>query len=216
MNLFRIIRPSDAVSILNAQLGFCAIVAAIMGNLDGAVLLIIMASIADGLDGYLARRTKASQLGPDLDSLADMISFGAAPAILAIAAFELSAFTLAVAMIYVSCGILRLARFNLSSESDLSFEGLPITASGIAVASSLLLGIPWITFFSMLVLAALMVSTIPYQKVRDARVQAVFGLIILSSAYLIWQKVELIPPGILIMSAVMIYIASPVVMLYLR
>lgn len=216
MNLFRIIRPSDTVSILNALFGFCAMVAAIVGNIDGAILLIILASIADGLDGYLARRTQASQLGPDLDSLADIISFGAAPAVLAIVAFELSAFALAIAMIYVGCGILRLARFNLSAESDLSFEGLPITASGIAVASSLLLGIPWITFLSMLVLAALMVSSIPYQKVRDARALAIFGLVILGSAYLIWQKVDLVPPGILILSAITIYIASPVVMLYLR
>ncbi|HNT72953.1 MAG TPA: CDP-alcohol phosphatidyltransferase family protein, partial [Methanothrix sp.] len=85
--IFRLIRVPDFASILNAALGFGSILASAEGRYALSMALILLAMAADGLDGFLARRLGDGPLGTPIDSLADVISFGAAPAFLAVAAF---------------------------------------------------------------------------------------------------------------------------------
>ena len=210
MNVFREIRLADVFSLLNGLSGFCAILAAFNGNLELSVLFVMISVVADGLDGFLARRTKAGQLGAGLDSLSDLISFGVAPAVLVINAAEMSPMVLAASMIYLTCGILRLARFNVTAENNKSFEGIPITASGLIVACGILFQNPHLSLFLLLVLAALMVSSIPYPKVRDVRVIAAFFLMLLASAYLMLFGEDNALSAILILTAMSAYVASPV------
>jgi archaetidylserine synthase len=211
MNVFRVIQLADIFSLLNGLSGFGAILAAASGDLEFSVLLVILSVVADGIDGFLARRTKASQLGTGLDSLADLISFGVAPAVLAMKVFDMSTLILAASIIYLTCGILRLARFNITVNNDKSFEGIPITASGLIVAAVMLFQNLEISLILMLALAALMISCIPYPKVRDAKALLVFGLILLASACLILFGRDSSLSGILIMTTMAAYIASPVV-----
>lgn len=127
--------------------------------------LIFMAMVWDALDGRLARWTRhTTDFGGQLDSLADVISFGAAPAFLALQVFktlgpqdiplEVSRFVWAIGALYVACAAIRLARFNVSNEhgeqSHFSFLGLPSPGAGGAVAGFVLLhqslsnsGIAW-------------------------------------------------------------------------
>lgn len=96
-----------------------------------------LALFCDALDGYVARKTsKASELGADLDSLADIVSFGVAPAVLGYTLGLRGGFDMLMLIFFVVCGISRLARFNVTAD-DLAneegkvshFEGTPIPTS---------------------------------------------------------------------------------------
>ena len=188
MNVFREMRPPDLFTLLNALLGFAAVVAASLGEVRISVTLILSAAAADGLDGFLARRMGASPLGPNLDSLADLVSFGVAPAALVLIGFGLPWPAWALGGIYLACGMLRLARFNVSSKNDLFFEGLPIPAAGIILAASVLLNRQELTIALILLLSVLMVSSFSYPKIRDLRFASILAVIFLAAAFMIWKE----------------------------
>jgi archaetidylserine synthase len=215
MNVFRIIRLADGFTLLNAILGFCAMLMAFSGYRQEAVVFILFAAAADGIDGFLARKFGSSSLGANLDSLADLISFGVAPAFLALTSFDYPKIAWLAGIFYLVCGILRLARFNISNKNDSFFEGLPIPAAGIALSASILLESPPITLALMILLSFLMISSIYYLKVRDLRIMSFLGLIFLLAAFLIWQG-EIIYGSILLISTIIIYLGSPVVISRIR
>ena len=102
-----------------------------------------LALVCDALDGYVARKTrKASDLGADLDSLADIVSFGVAPAVLGYTLGLRGGFDMLMLIFFVVCGISRLARFNVTAD-DLAneegkvshFEGTPIPTSLVIVVA---------------------------------------------------------------------------------
>lgn len=141
------------ITILNGVCGFASIVFASKGFYAGAAYMVLLAMIADMLDGRLARMSHStSSFGGQLDSLCDGVSFCVAPAFLMLTIVEtklkLSGFTgddflqrfiwLAAAA-YTSCGMIRLARFNVENEEDesahMSFIGLPSpAAAGVPVS----------------------------------------------------------------------------------
>jgi CDP-diacylglycerol--serine O-phosphatidyltransferase len=140
------------ITSLNLVSGFIAIILATQGNIVAASWFIAAAMIFDFLDGFSARLLKAySDVGKELDSLADVVSFGVAPALI-IFQFLADAFSsIPMKQIYISdqrdlflaviaaimpvCGALRLAIFNLDSSQAKNFKGLPIPANAIAVIS---------------------------------------------------------------------------------
>ena len=162
---------------LNIFCGFLSIVSAHDGRFIGAALFIILAGIFDTLDGMMARITKSSsQFGVELDSLADVVSFGAAPSFLVYRAglFEWGAWGLLVAALPLIFGSIRLARFNVQLvgfDKDY-FKGLPIPMQAITVAAFILqyhtegaglTGWPHDALAPLVVfLSLLMVSTIRY------------------------------------------------------
>ncbi len=113
-----------------------------------AFALLPLAFIADALDGYVARRgRRKSAYGGDLDSLADTISFGVAPAVLGFTLGMRGGWDALVLVYFVACGIARLARFNVTAESLATdsgkvshFEGTPIPTS---LALALVLFVAW-------------------------------------------------------------------------
>jgi CDP-diacylglycerol--serine O-phosphatidyltransferase len=211
MNILRVIRIPDLFSLLNLVFGFVAILAASRGNTGFSILLVILSAVFDGIDGFLARKMKTSDLGFSLDSLADLVSFGVAPASIAVVVFGFSGYALIVSLIYLTCGTLRLARFNASDRNDELFEGFPITASGIAIVASMLLDRPVLTLALMLILSILMVSSIPYPKIRDLRLVAVFALVLLAAAILSQFMGDAFMSGSLILAAMFVYMASTMV-----
>lgn len=150
MCMLKLIKLPDLLSVLNALLGFSAILFVLAGvsvgvsekAIKNALVLILVAAVVDGLDGMVARNVECSPLGKYLDSLADMLSFGVAPAIVVYALLRnyfhvyahASAYayvTLALCGAYVISGMLRLARFNakaffqkesLTKETGFSFS----------------------------------------------------------------------------------------------
>ncbi|GAB6181019.1 CDP-diacylglycerol--serine O-phosphatidyltransferase [Desulfotomaculum defluvii] len=132
-------------------------------------IMILLAGAMDYFDGKVARKLNvSSDFGKELDSLADLVSFGVAPAILAYS-LQLSHWGywgLAISLLFVTCGALRLARFNVTSFSG-SFMGIPITAAGGIVALLIISfgKLPILTLpITMLLLSWLMISKIKIPK----------------------------------------------------
>jgi CDP-diacylglycerol--serine O-phosphatidyltransferase len=149
---FSMIRSFVAADFLTLGNGFCGSgsgLSAMQHLVTGenrwlvlAMVLLPAALVFDFADGRVARwRRRSSPLGADLDSLADVISFGLAPAALGFAAGLRGAFDVAILLYFVACGISRLARFNATADelADESgkvkyFEGTPIPTSVLIVA----------------------------------------------------------------------------------
>jgi archaetidylserine synthase len=220
MNVFRVMRLPDLFTLLNVIFGFLALLAAggaWGGNSSNyAVVFILLAAAADGLDGFVARKTGSSPIGANLDSLADLISFGTAPVYLAIMAFHLGPLVWPAGIFYLICGTLRLARFNVAGKGDQFFEGLPIPAAGIFLSASVLLGRPTLTIVLMLLLAGLMVSSISYPKIRDIRAMALFGFIFLAAGWFIFRQNDILYAALLVIMMIILYLASPVVITRLQ
>ncbi len=123
--------------------GFLSVAEASRGHVAQAAWLILLALVFDGLDGRIARLTHtASRFGMEFDSLADVVSFGMAPAALLYlyVGYAYGKFGVLVSGLYVIFGAIRLARFNITSaQSEPNvFIGLPIPVAAVSVASSVL------------------------------------------------------------------------------
>ena len=161
--------------------GFYSIAATYNGQFEKAAMAIIAGVVLDGLDGRVARMTKTTtQFGVEYDSLADLVSFGVAPAFL-VYGWALSQFGRwgwLAAFLFLICGALRLARFNVqvNTVEKGKFNGLPIPAAATFVASIIMLfyylgGSGSFRNLALLltiyILAFLMVSTVRYNNFKD-------------------------------------------------
>ncbi|MFH1623616.1 MAG: CDP-diacylglycerol--serine O-phosphatidyltransferase [Pseudomonadota bacterium] len=161
--------------------GFYAIISVMDGKFQHAASAILISLLFDGIDGRIARLTRStSRFGLEYDSLADVVAFGVAPGLLAFswALVPFGRFGWLAAFLYVACGVLRLARFNVQTGSVKidKFSGLPIPAAGSLIASTLLLfyylgydeSTKHITVLIMIyLLSFLMVSNIKYNNFKE-------------------------------------------------
>jgi CDP-diacylglycerol--serine O-phosphatidyltransferase len=168
--------------------GFYAIVAAIDGNFGRAAIAVFVAMIFDGLDGRVARLTGTETIfGKEFDSLADMVAFGLAPAIVCyqwgvarIAEYGSAwgRFGWIAAFFYAACAAMRLARFNARAavQDKRYFEGLPSPSAAAVVAAFVglahdydITGLPGLilAFIVTALAAVLMVSRFPYRSFKD-------------------------------------------------
>lgn len=155
---------ADLVTILNLVSGFLAIYSSAKGYFFQACYFILFGVLFDFLDGRVARHlNQTSEIGKHLDSLADIVSFGIAPAVLLSAALD-SRLLVFVSAIFVSCGTYRLARFNVQKEKG--FFGMPITVNGVLFPVLFLIGLRvWYVYAALLLFSAcLMVSKIRINK----------------------------------------------------
>ena len=170
----------------NLAAGFYAIIKASGGDVVTASYAIFVAALFDVLDGRAARMTgNVSRFGAEYDSIADTVSFGVAPAVLAFHAGEISSLGWAgwvMTFAYTACASLRLARFNVSSgRYQGRFDGLPTPAGAGMIVSAVWfknflvgpevgLGLPPILpAFGVMFLGLLMVSPIPYHSFKNLR-----------------------------------------------
>ena len=184
------------ITSLNLASGFIAIIFAANGNLITASWLIFFAMIFDFLDGLSARLLKAySEIGKELDSLADVVSFGVAPAfiiyqllnnslsiyspVIVNSAGVKASIILIFPVIMPICGALRLAKFNIDTTQVKTFKGLPIPANALAVISIVIagqyshsaifrsfIGSPVILMVFTTILSLLMVTRIPLLSLK--------------------------------------------------
>lgn len=169
----------NACTSMNLFCGYLSIVMTSQGEFLLAGWLILIANIFDILDGRLARLTSvSSRFGAELDSLADLVSFGVAPAFLVYTRYlEHDKFWgLIVSGIFMLCGALRLARFNITPHSRQDvFEGLPIPAGAGILATMTIYELQFFNFLKIpsmvipavvLVTSFLMVSKIEYPAMK--------------------------------------------------
>lgn len=203
-------------TLLNAFLGFWAVIKVTEGEYLFAAWFIILAVLCDGMDGKLARLAGCNHpLGTEMDSLADLVSFGVAPAFLIykLTLIELDFPGIMLCFLYLTGGIYRLARFNIiqKGERNQGYQGLPIPVAAMTVSALVLMldrfhfHLPnsiWSVF--ILIISGLMVSTIPYNwpSLQFGNIRETLYSILL----LICVGAMLIVPSTVLFSCMVLYI----------
>ena len=206
----------------NLFVGFWAVIKSIHGEYADAAVLIGWAIVLDLLDGRIARLTNtASEFGGELDSLADVISFGVAPAVLAYTwgFSSMPRVGWLAAFLFVVCGALRLARFNVQRHvvDGRYFVGLPIPAAAAQVAA-------WVNLMPerltarphaavalslTVVLAFLMVSTLRYHSFKKLDLRTRRSYLIVLGIALMFLLVALHPRSVLLLLASLYWLSGP-------
>lgn len=161
---------ANIVTLCNISFGGASIMATFNEAYSHAVLYIFIAALLDRYDGKIARKfNQESELGKQLDSMSDIISFGVAPALLLYSSvlLQLGSAGMIAAVLYIVCGAFRLARFNVT-EANGCFTGLPITAAGVILTASFLIAPfinPEVYLVIFLVLSYVMVANFQLKKI---------------------------------------------------
>jgi len=191
---------ADVMTLLNAALGVGAMTVAIVGEPQQVARLILLAAVADGLDGIIARRFGGTPVGPYLDSMADIVSFSTAPALFLFAAVraewgsltdepELYALAVGAASLFVVFSLVRTALYTVYVGEDEHRPGIQNTLAGSILAAGYLAGVTMVPLLlaSGAVLSVLMVAPVPYPKLsaRDALLMGVvqMGAILVPTAF---------------------------------
>ncbi len=162
---------ANMVTLLNIIFGSLSLICTLEHKFTAAAILILLAVVADTFDGRVARMFDAeSELGKELDSLCDLVSFGVAPAILLytqVLAAQYGIIAILAVLLFIVCGAFRLARFNVLNIKDY-FVGVPITFAGmlLAIISFFTAGLhPLFVLLAILILALLMISNFKIPKI---------------------------------------------------
>ncbi len=199
--------------------GFYSVVMAMNGRFDLAAVGVFCAMVLDSLDGRVARMTNTqSAFGEQMDSLADMVSFGAAPALIA---YEWSLKGLGrwgwiAAFVYCACAALRLARFNVNTGvvDKRYFQGLPSPAAAALVAGLIWIvtdldvrrqdtewltwtQISWLTFGVTLYAGLTMVTNVPFYSFKDLGMKKTVPFAAIVLIALIIAVINIHPPTVL-------------------
>ncbi len=191
--------------------GFYAIVMAINGRFDLAVMGIACAMVLDSLDGRVARMTNTqSAFGEQMDSLSDMVSFGAAPALISYiwALKGLGRWGWIAAFVYISCAALRLARFNVNTAvvDKRYFQGLPSPAAAAILASFIYTmneleysgpSVAWPMFALALCAGLTMVTNLPFYSFKEVSKKSV-PFVVLVAIALVIAAINIDPPKVLL------------------
>ncbi len=189
--------------------GFYAIVQAMNGAYEQAAVAVFVAMVLDGLDGRVARMTKTqSAFGAEYDSLADMVSFGAAPALIVYewALRGMGKFGWMAAFLYCAGAALRLARFNTTLETGDKryFQGLPSPAAAALVAGFIwvmgdlgLAGpdVAWIAAPLTIFAGVTMVTSVKFYSFKDINLRKSVPFVVVAAFALALALISSYPPG---------------------
>jgi CDP-diacylglycerol--serine O-phosphatidyltransferase len=208
--------------------GFYAIIATIQGRFEAAAIAIIVSAFFDAMDGRIARLTNTtSHFGTEFDSLSDVIAFGLAPGILAFewALAPFGRLGWLAAFMFVACGALRLARFNVQkgTQDPNYFRGLPIPVAACFVASMVLFSSKWeeafegkpvIILVTVFILAFLMVSTVTYYSFKKFDFKKRKPLKVLVSLILLLVIIASDPKVMFFLVTLSFVLSGPITTLY--
>lgn len=214
----------NSLTLCGMFFGFYSILSSIKGNYVHAAWAIMIANVFDGLDGWVARMTHSTtRFGIELDSLSDLVAFGVAPAVL-VYTWSISPFGrigFAVCFLFVACGALRLARYNvqMGSTESKAFTGMPIPGAASVLATLVIFyyemweGTPARNLFILiltLMLAILMVSTLRFHALKEIDFERRKPFWILVAVVLV-LAVIVIHPAIALFVFAMIYLAVGII-----
>ncbi len=223
----------DLLSLSNAVLGFIAIVLFASGAIEIGARLILLAGVIDGLDGFTARRTGGTDLGKELDSLADAVSFGVAPAFLVYNISKTLGIPAVLSGFFLISALVRLAAYNIESskkpkeidlgktkiiglpgiiqgsKSNKGFTGVPSTLAGAIIAALYLAGVrtPEILLTISIIFAYLMLAKINYPKLKER--DALLGGGLIAIAAILPDILHSIFPIILLIAFTIFLFLSP-------
>jgi CDP-diacylglycerol--serine O-phosphatidyltransferase len=214
--------------------GFYAVIAAMRGDFESAPIAILFALVFDGLDGRIARLTNtSSKFGAEYDSLADMVSFGVAPALVMFswALGDLGKLGWSAAFIYVACAALRLARFNTQIETaDKNyFTGLASPAAACVIVSTVWVcnDLGWVGEnlpYEMSVIVALltaaigflMIANFPYYSGKRIDFRGRVPFVVMIAVVMVFGLVTVDPPRIFLLASLAYAASGPVMAIVKR
>jgi len=218
-SMIKLLSIADVISLTNALFGFLAILMLFSSKIHLAFSFILLALLADGLDGIVARKTRKGELGEYMEAMADMISLGIAPAFFVYNIYYntvsdsmfFHVLLILTLLIYLSISIIRLASFHIIKD-DKFFVGLPASASTIFIIILSFLQIKFVYILPFIVLVSIvMVSPIRFPKI-GLKINLIAAILIISTIILGNYFYNISP--ILLITAMAIYtIISP---FYLR
>ena len=218
----------DAISFLNLVFGFLAILMVFNKNLSLASMFVIIAIIFDSMDGWVARKTNRFDVfgfGKNIDSLADIVSFGVAPAAILYGAVGATGWyeyvIIFVCLFMIFCGLLRLARYNVISDKiDYDgFVGFPIPGTAIIIATYYLSGCinDVVAIILMIFAGYLMISSILYPKIKNLSMIGIGALLVLLILIPVDISIGGINiPSLLLLLLVLIYMLVPCLEFFLE
>jgi len=193
--MLKYVTLADIISLLNIGFGFLAIFILCSSlfftgqqQIHMAFSFILLALLADGLDGFVARRTTTGELGEYIESMADMTSMAIAPTIFIYASYQqiihqqpiFQLFFITAFFLYLSLGVIRLASFH-KMKNDAFFIGLPASAATIILLILSYLNIaPFLMITVIIIISLLLISSIPFPKNNNHMNLAATILIILT------------------------------------
>jgi CDP-diacylglycerol--serine O-phosphatidyltransferase len=214
----------NTLTLCGMFMGFYSILSSLNGVYVHASYAIIIAMVFDGLDGWVARLTNSTtKFGIELDSLSDLVAFGVAPSVMLYkwALLPFSRIGWAAAFLFMACGALRLARYNvqMGSKESKAFTGMPIPAAATIVSTLVIFHhevwdtTPGKNYFILLLtvsLAVLMVSTLRYHGAKEIDFSKRKPFWILVAIVVVFTLVVMHPPIALFVFA-MIYLIGGIV-----
>lgn len=209
--------------------GFYAIIAAMGGRFEAAAIAIFIAMFMDGIDGRLARMTNTqSDFGKEYDSLADMVSFGLAPALVMYewALAPLGKVGFAAAFVYAAGAALRLARFNtqVGIVDKRYFQGLASPAAAAMVVGLVWWGhdglwqradVAWLAALATVAAGLLMVSNVRYNSFKDQDLKGKVPFFKILAVVAVFVLVAMDPPRVLFAIAFLYALSGPLLTLVL-
>lgn len=220
-SMLKLLSVADVVSLTNAVLGFFSLIMVSLGEVRIAFSLILIAIVADGLDGIVARRVKHSGVGEYVDSIADIVSAGVAPSFFIYWMYQdffvekiYFHFVLVfVLMVFLLTCIIRLSSFHILKNKKY-FVGLPVPASTIilVVLAYVKIDLVYMLFFIMVV-SVLMVSNIRFLK-PDIRIDIIAGFLIFLAV--VFADSYSYFASFLLIGGMVLYILCSLVFLYVK
>ncbi len=223
-SMINLLSVADVVSLTNSILGFLSIVMIFLGETYLAFSFILLAILADGLDGAVARKTKHSDLGEYMEAMADMISLGIAPSvfvynnylknIMISESIYWHSLLVIVLIVFLSFSIIRLASFHIKREETF-FIGLPASASTIIIIILTYFNIEFNYIFAVIFLTSLaMISNVRFPK-PTIKINAIATIFIIFTI-IIGKNFEGIFPKFLLLLIILYTLAGPIYLLKRR
>ena len=184
--MIKLLSLADVVSLTNAGFGFLAIIMASLGEIWFSFSFILIALLADGLDGIVARKTGHSELGDYMEAMADMISLGIAPSIFVYTIYHNAVlcciyyhtYLLITLIVFLSLSIIRLASFNIMKDRKF-FVGLPASTSAIIIITMAFFEIELIYILPVIIIISLaMISNVHFPK-PGLKIDAIAAILII-------------------------------------
>lgn len=215
-SMIRLLSAADFVTLVNVLFGFFSMIMLFLGEIRLSFSFILLALLADGLDGIVARRTRKGELGEYFEAMADMTSLGIAPALFVYVTYHSDAtccvyyhtyLIITLALFLLLC-VIRLASFHAMKDKNF-FVGLPASASTIIIITLAFLGIPFLYLLPVVIVVSVaMICSIKFPK-PGLWIDSVAAVLIIFTV-IFGRSYESVAPLALLLTLLVYVLAGPV------
>jgi CDP-diacylglycerol--serine O-phosphatidyltransferase len=215
-SMVKLLSVADIVTLINVLFGFFSMIMLFLGEIWFSFSFILLAILADGLDGIVARRTRKGELGEYFEAMADMTSLGIAPAFFVYVTYYNDAsccvyyhsYLIVTLVLFLLLCVIRLASFHVMKDKNF-FVGLPASASTIIVVTLAFFGIPFLYLLPVVIVVSVaMICSIRFPK-PGLLIDSVAAVLIILTVIL-GKSYDGIAPLVLLMTIFVYVFAGPV------